>query len=200
MGDASGSAGMTSTGGAAGDGVLRVLVLSDTHGPRFWRRMPDALRRALPGVDHVLHAGDVCEPGVLDELAVFAPVTVVQGNNDSSAVRAWGAGDTRRLELAGVRIAIVHDSGPRLRRAQRMHATFPDCDLVVFGHSHIPWHTSEVVDDHRFILLNPGSPTDPRRQPEGSFVLLDLQDAAVVGVTFVPVPRGAGRLPASRSR
>lgn len=179
--------------------TVRVLVLSDTHAPRFWKRMPEELSVALAGVDHVLHAGDVCEPGVLDELALHAPVTVVQGNNDGPGVRGWGAEDTTRVELAGVRIGMVHDSGPARHRAERMHGLFPDCDVVVFGHSHIPWHTRELVDGHAFVLLNPGSPTDPRRQPQGSFVLLDLSVSTITGVRFVPVPRGAGRLPTARA-
>ena len=162
---------------------LRVGVVSDTHAPRFWKRLPDAVARAFEGVDVILHGGDVCEPSVLDELSAIAPVHVVLGNNDGPAVAAWGAPETLELELAGVRVAMIHDSGARQGRAARMRRTFPDADLVVFGHSHIPWDTEE--DGQR--LFNPGSPTDKRRQPHGTVGLLELEDGAIVSATILPV-------------
>lgn len=163
---------------------LVVGVVSDTHAPRFWKGMPDRVAEALHGVDVVLHAGDVCEPSVLDELAALAPVHVVQGNNDGSDVAAWGAPETLELDLAGVRVAMIHDSGAKDGRARRMRRRFPDADVVVFGHSHIPW--DETADDG-LRLLNPGSPTDKRRQPHGTVGRLVLADGAVESWTLVEV-------------
>lgn len=163
--------------------MLRVAVVSDTHAPRFWKAMPPAVAGQLTDVDVILHAGDVCQPFVLDELAAFAPVHVVSGNNDGPDVEAWGAPETLELELEGVRIAMIHDSGSKQGRAARMRRRFPDADLVVFGHSHIPWDTEE--DGQR--LFNPGSPTDKRRQPHGTMGRLLLDDGRVVSATITAV-------------
>ncbi|MGA8850106.1 MAG: metallophosphoesterase family protein [Aeromicrobium sp.] len=157
--------------------------MSDTHGPRFWKSMPAAVAEQLHGVDLILHAGDVCTPGVLDELAAFAPVHVVLGNNDGPDVAAWGAPETLELDLDGVRVAMIHDSGPKEGRAGRMRAQFPDADLVVFGHSHIPWDTEE--NGQR--LFNPGSPTDKRRQPRGTMGHLKIDGGRMVLVEIRPV-------------
>lgn len=151
---------------------MKVLVLADTHAPRRWRSAPQALLTPLCEADLILHAGDVCTVGVLDELAGFAPVHVVMGNNDGPQVREWGATDTLELDLGGVRVAMIHDSGPTAGRGRRMRRRFPDADLVVFGHSHIPMDLEE--DGIR--LFNPGSPTDRRRQPHGSYGLLQITD------------------------
>jgi putative phosphoesterase len=159
---------------------VRVAVVSDTHAPRFWKRCPPAVARRLDGVDAILHAGDVCTAAVLDELAAFAPVHVVLGNNDGPDVAAWGAAPTLRLDLAGVAVAMIHDSGQKIGRAARMRALFPDAALVVFGHSHIPWDTAE----HGRRLLNPGSPTDKRRQLHPTMAELVLQDGELRSVTI----------------
>lgn len=157
-------------------GPTRVLVLADTHAPRRWTALPEALVAPLEHADLVLHAGDVCEPSVLETLAAWAPVHVVLGNNDGPEVAAWGATDTLETEIAGVRLAMIHDAGPRQGRDRRMRRRFPDADLVVFGHSHIP------LDDPggEVHLFNPGSPTDKRRQPHGSYGLLEITDGRVV--------------------
>ncbi len=159
-----------------------MLAVSDTHAPRFWKRLPAEVARHAEGAELVLHAGDVCVPSVLDELAQFAPVLAVRGNNDGPDVADWGAPETLEREIAGVRVAMVHDSGPRAGRAARVRRRFPAAELVVFGHSHIPWHSE--LDGQR--LVNPGSPTDKRRQPHGTVALLDL-DGGRVHVRIVPV-------------
>ncbi|MET0767428.1 MAG: metallophosphoesterase family protein [Aeromicrobium sp.] len=163
--------------------MLRVAVVSDTHAPRFWKAVPPAVAEQLAGVDVILHAGDVCTPSVLDELAAFAPVHVVAGNNDGPDVAAWGAPETLEIELDGVRVAMIHDSGAKQGRAARMRRTFPEADLVVFGHSHIPWDTEQ--DGQR--LFNPGSPTDKRRQPRGTMGRLVLDAGRIVSAEIVPV-------------
>lgn len=162
---------------------MKVALLSDTHAPRFWRSCPPRVAEHLDGVDAILHAGDVCTPGVLYELAGYAPVHAVRGNNDGPDIAEWGAPDTLEIELAGVRVAMVHDSGPAAGRGARLRRWFPAADLVVFGHSHIPW--DETFDGQR--AVNPGSPTDRRRQPAGTMGLLDLADGQIASVRIVAV-------------
>lgn len=166
---------------------LTVLVLSDTHAPTRFRVVPEALRDALEAADVVLHAGDVCRPSVLDELAEAsgAPVYAVLGNNDGSDVAAWGDGvpSRREMSLAGVRVAMVHDSGARAGRGRRMRAWFPTADLVVYGHSHIPF--DGVEDGLR--LFNPGSAGDRRSQPTTSYGVLELARGAIVAARILPL-------------
>jgi putative phosphoesterase len=155
--------------------VVRAVILSDTHlRDGGTRRVPDPVYAALRDADVVLHCGDVVEHGFLDELATFAPVHAVLGNND---VTLRGTLPERLLvELAGVRVGMVHDSGTTKGRAARVHRMFPDCAVVVFGHSHAP--VDELgVDGQR--LFNPGSPTQRRRQPHPSFGLLDFDAGQV---------------------
>ena len=164
---------------------MRALVLSDTHSPRRWKSCPPTLLPHLDAADVILHAGDVCTPDVLDLLASFAPVHVVMGNNDVPEVADWGAPETVEVELAGVRIGMIHDSGQHQGRTARLRQRFPTADLVVFGHSHIP--LDETGDGLR--ILNPGSPTDRRRQPAGTFALLDLRDGELVDARIEQLPR-----------
>ncbi len=92
---------------------MRVVVLADTHAPRRWKSCPAAVAVQLRRAELILHAGDVCTAQVLDELAGYAPVRAVLGNNDEPAVAAWGAPPQLELDLGGVPVAMVHDSGPR---------------------------------------------------------------------------------------
>ncbi len=162
---------------------MRIVVLSDTHAPRRWRSCPPAVAAQLRGADLVLHAGDVCTAGVLDELAQYAPVAAVVGNNDDASVAAWGAAETAELEPDGLRVSMIHDSGPATGRLARMKARFPGADLVVFGHSHIPL---DAADDS-LRIFNPGSPTDRRRQPHGTLGVLHVADGALVEARIVEV-------------
>ena len=130
--------------------------------------------------DHIMHAGDVCDPALLDELKGFAPITVVVGNSDAHDVRDWGATDEATLELSGVPIAMLHDSGLTRGRRERMRARFPDVRVVVFGHSHMP--VNEDVDG--LLLFNPGSPTWPRRAPFPSMGILWIENGDVEGEIF----------------
>jgi putative phosphoesterase len=162
---------------------VRAIVLSDTHvRDDGTRRLPDPVYAALRDADVVLHCGDVVEPGLLRELATFAPVHAVLGNND---VALRGTLPERLLvELAGVRVGMVHDSGTTKGRPARVRRMFPDCSLVVFGHSHAP--VDELgVDGQR--LFNPGSPTQRRRQPHRSFGVLELEGGALTGHRIVTI-------------
>ncbi|HET9895514.1 MAG TPA: metallophosphoesterase family protein [Streptosporangiaceae bacterium] len=160
---------------------MKVVVLADTHAPRRWRQCPPAVAAQLPGADLILHAGDVCTASVLQELSDFAPVRVVLGNNDGQDVAAWGAPESLEFELAGLPVAMVHDSGAAAGRIARMRRRFPAAQLVIFGHSHIP--LDEAADGIR--IFNPGSPTDRRRQPQGTFGILHIEDGSLVEARLV---------------
>jgi len=156
--------------------MTHVVVLADTHIRRgSSRRLSDAAYAHLEEADVILHAGDVVVGDVLDELAGFATVHAVLGNNDADLVGLLP--ETRLLTLDGVRIGMIHDSGASTGRAGRLRRRFPDADVVVFGHSHIPWDT-EGVDGQ--VLFNPGSPTERRSQPHRTMGTLDVDDGVVV--------------------
>jgi uncharacterized protein len=163
---------------------MRIVVLSDTHSPRFWKGCPPAVAQQLDGADLILHAGDVCTSDVLEELSTYAPVSVVLGNNDRPDVAAWGAPETLELTLEGLAVGMIHDSGPAGGRAGRLRRRFPTCDLVVFGHSHIPLDLTEAG----FRIFNPGSPTDKRRQPHRTLGVLQIREARLTSVEIVPLP------------
>jgi putative phosphoesterase len=162
---------------------VRIAVLSDTHAPRHWKRCPRAVAARLEGVDAILHAGDICTADVLEELSAFAPVHAVIGNNDGADVAAWGAPQTLRLQLDGLPVAMIHDSGQRTGRASRLRRMFPEAALVVFGHSHIPWDEAHAGQR----ILNPGSPTDRRRQPCGRMAELIIEDGVLTHCAILPV-------------
>lgn len=159
-------------------------MLSDTHSPRFWKGCPPAVAAHLADADLILHAGDVCTVDVLEQLQAFAPVRVVLGNNDGPEVAAWGAPETLELDLAGLSVAMIHDSGPAKGRPARLRRRFPTADLVVFGHSHIPM---DITGDG-VRIFNPGSPTDKRRQPYGTLGRLDVVDGQLITAEIVPLP------------
>jgi putative phosphoesterase len=158
----------------------------------------------LRSIDLILHAGDVCTSTVLDELAAYAPVRVVLGNNDGPDVAAWGATPTLEFDLDGLAVAMIHDSGPAAGRTARMRRLFPTARLVVFGHSHVPWDTASGGQR----LFNPGSPTDRRRQPQGTMGVLRvdggrLRAASIIAVTDayrICGSRSVRRTTLSRSR
>ena len=149
---------------------VRILVLADSHIPDHARALPGALVPALRRADLILHAGDVTTAAVLREIGAFAPVKVAFGNNDRPNVRRWGAREEVELAIEGMRVALVHDTGPRVGRTGRLRRRFPEAHLVVFGHSHIP--IDAIEDGLR--LFNPGSPTWTRRQPAPTYGVLDV--------------------------
>jgi uncharacterized protein len=118
-----------------------------------------------------LHAGDVVTLAVLRELEVFAPVEAVYGNMDEPAL-AEALPERRVVEVGGARIGLVHIPGARAGREERLMTWFPRCDAVVYGHTHVP-----QVEQHRGVwILNPGSPTERRRAPRRSMLLLEISE------------------------
>ncbi len=141
--------------------TTRLLLISDTHIPGRARRLPDPVLKAADVADLAIHAGDWVAASVLDELEKHADVLGVWGNNDGTDLRGR-LPEVARRTIDGVRFAVVHETGQASGREVRMDAAYPDADVLVFGHSHIPWDT---VTPRGMRLLNPGSPTDRRRQP-----------------------------------
>ena len=169
---------------------MNIVAISDTHAPRRWKSCPPAVAAHLRGADLILHAGDVCTASVLDELSGYAPVHAVLGNNDGPDVAAWGAPETLSLDLDGLRVAMIHDSGAAAGRLRRMRRRFPGADLVVFGHSHIPMDAAagpRDEDTSGLRIFNPGSPTDRRRQPHGTIGLLTVAEGRLTEARIIPV-------------
>jgi uncharacterized protein len=155
---------------------MLIAVIADTHMPRGARRLPDACVERIAGADLLLHAGDFSTLEVLRELeAIGPPLLGVHGNVDSAELRRL-LPEERVVEADGVRIAMVHDAGPRTGRLERMRRRFGDrAEVVVFGHSHLPLH--DQADDG-FQILNPGSSTERRRAPQHTMGLIQVRNGS----------------------
>jgi uncharacterized protein len=153
---------MSRAAGLMQDGRVRLLLLADTHVPRRARDLPAEVWDEVARADVVLHAGDWVEAPLLDELSARAARLVAcWGNNDGAELRSR-LPERADAVLAGLRVTVVHETGASAGRETRMSRQYPETDVLVFGHSHIPWDTTTVTG---LRLLNPGSPTDRRRQP-----------------------------------
>ncbi|AZP22032.1 metallophosphoesterase [Streptomyces aquilus] len=164
---------------------MRLLLLSDTHLPRRAKELPAPLLAELPRADVVFHAGDWVDTATLDLLERLSRRLVgVHGNNDGPALRAR-LPEVAYAELGGLRFAVVHETGPAQGREARCAARFPDADVLVFGHSHIPWDTTAPTG---LRLLNPGSPTDRRRQPHCTYMTATVEDGRLDDVLLHRLP------------
>ncbi|MER7515624.1 metallophosphoesterase [Streptomyces sp. NPDC126499] len=164
---------------------MRLLLTSDTHLPSRARRLPEDLLAAVDRADVVLHAGDWTEEAVLDLLEARARRLIgVYGNNDGPSLRRR-LPEVARAELGGLRFGVVHETGAAAGREQRCARRFPDLDVLVFGHSHIPWDSTAPGG---LRLLNPGSPTDRRRQPHCTYMTVDVSDGALGDVVLHRLP------------
>ncbi|GEB44856.1 phosphoesterase [Microbacterium testaceum] len=165
--------------------ATRLLLVADTHVPKRARALPAAVREAASRADLIVHAGDWVSASVLDDLERLGPVLGVWGNNDGDDLRSR-LPEIARAEFEGVRVAVVHETGTSAGREKRMDAAFPDVDLLVFGHSHIPW---DSVTPNGLRLLNPGSPTDRRRQPACTLMTATLSTGEIRDVVLHEVSR-----------
>ncbi len=171
--------------GRATVGAVRLLLLSDTHLPKRAKTLPPQLLDEVSRADVVLHAGDWVDTATLDLLQARARRLIgVYGNNDGPELRAR-LPEVAHADLAGLRFGVVHETGPAPGRERRCAARFPDLDVLVFGHSHIPW---DSVADGRLRLLNPGSPTDRRRQPYCTYMTVELASGRLAGVELHRLP------------
>jgi uncharacterized protein len=159
---------------------VRLVLTSDTHA----RELPASLWAAVDAADVVVHAGDWVSESSLDALeARSARLIGVYGNNDGRALRAR-LPEVARVELDGVRLAVVHETGAATGRERRCAVRYPDTDVLVFGHSHIPWDT---VAPNGLRLLNPGSPTDRRRQPYATYMTATIDGGRLGAVKLFRV-------------
>lgn len=171
--------------------TTRLLLLGDTHLPLRAKALQDQVWRLVDEADAVIHAGDWVGVALLDELEARARRLVgVAGNNDGTELHER-LGEVARVEIEGVRIAVVHETGAAAGRERRCderfgRASLEPADVLVFGHSHIPWDSTTPAG---LRLLNPGSPTDRRRQPVGTVMTAIVDDGALRDVTLVPTPR-----------
>jgi putative phosphoesterase len=169
--------------------VTDLLVISDTHLPVRAKDLPEPVWAAVDAADVVVHAGDWVSVELLEALEARAARLVgVYGNNDGPALRAR-LPEIARVELDGVRIAVVHETGAATGRERRCAAAYPDADVLIFGHSHIPWDT---VAPSGLRLLNPGSPTDRRRMPTFTWLTATTAGGALTAVELhhlAPRPR-----------
>ena len=150
---------------------MRIGIISDTHIPSRSRELPGFVSKAFSGVDLILHAGDINDYSVLRALNSIAPTEAVAGNTDSPGV-AETLGFELLLELAGFRVGLTHGHlGRGKSTPERAYNTFSGkADVIVFGHSHQPLRREK----NGVLLLNPGSPTNKRRQPKFTLAILPL--------------------------
>ncbi|MET8459133.1 metallophosphoesterase family protein [Streptomyces parvulus] len=165
---------------------MRLLLMSDTHLPKRAKELPAALMAEVPRADVVLHAGDWVDTPTLDLLESRSRrLVAVYGNNDGPALRAR-LPEVAHADLGGLRFGVVHETGAAQGREARCATRFPGLDVLVFGHSHIPWDTTAPGGPR---LLNPGSPTDRRRQPHCTYMTATAADGTLVDVELHRLPR-----------
>jgi putative phosphoesterase len=152
-----------------------VAAIADTHLPRGARRLPPACVERLRAADLILHAGDVVGVDVLRALqGLGPPLHAVHGNVDDAEVRRL-LPERTTVEAGGARIGLVHVPGPRKGREERLVRRFPGCDAVLYGHTHVP-----QVDRHEGVwILNPGSPTERRRAPGHTMLVLAIDGGRI---------------------
>jgi putative phosphoesterase len=145
---------------------VRLGVISDTHGllrPEVF----DVFRE----IDHVLHCGDVGEWGLIVELQALAPVTAVYGNVDDLEIRSR-LPQVAEVELDGFRIVVTHGDQLGSPTPAKLHAAFPDAEIIVYGHTHKP--LLELVDK-TVTVMNPGGAGAPRFGIPPSVGILELE-------------------------
>ncbi|MDQ0792381.1 metallophosphoesterase [Streptomyces sp. B1I3] len=164
---------------------MRLLLTSDTHVPKRARELPVPLLAEMDAADVVIHAGDWVDEATLDLFESRARRLVgVSGNNDGPELRAR-LDEVAYVECGGLRFGVVHETGASQGRERRCADRFPDLDVLVFGHSHIPW---DSVAPGGLRLLNPGSPTDRRRQPHCTYMTVGVGGGRLVDVRLHRLP------------
>lgn len=162
-----------------------MVAVADTHVPNRARDLPRQVWAAIDAADLVVHAGDWVNAALLDEFERRSRrMVAVWGNNDGPDLRAR-LPEVARVTVNGLRLAVVHETGARQGRERRADATFPDADALIFGHSHIPW---DSLSPNGLRLLNPGSPTDRRRQPFCTYLTARILPRSLTDVVLHSIP------------
>ena len=165
---------------------MRLLLLADTHVPARARDLPPEVWAAVDEANLVIHAGDWVSVELLDRLEARAEILVgVHGNNDGPELRAR-LPEVQRFDVSGLQVARrPRNRASRTGREARADARFPLDNLVIFGHSHIPWDTVTPAGKR---MLNPGSPTDRRSQPACTYMTATVTDGGLSDVTLHALP------------
>jgi uncharacterized protein len=170
--------------------VTDVLLIADTHlGRGAAAVLISKIAAHLVTADVVLHAGDITDLSVIEALVDAAPhvdVHVVAGNLDDRL----DLPHRLELDIGGCAVALVHNSGSTSGRRRRLRRWFPNADLVVFGHSHVPWYEVDVrpSDGHMQHHVNPGSAVLRRRATTCTIARVHLAGACVADVRHVAIP------------
>lgn len=168
----------------------RLLIIADTHLPKRAKALPDEVWAAVEEADVVVHAGDWVDVALLDELEQRSRrLVAVHGNNDHGVLRER-LPLVAETEIEGLRLGVVHETGDKQGREKRCDAAYPHLDVLVFGHSHIPWDTTTPGG---LRLLNPGSPTDRRRQPHCTYLTARAADGGLHDVVLHRLPPRTAR-------
>lgn len=173
---------------ASADAATNILLIADTHlGAGQAERLLARIDDELASVDLIIHAGDITDDSVLETLARRGPhaeILAVKGNNDVG----MDLPDRLQVDVDGCMIGVVHDSGPAAGRTGRLRRWFPSCGLVVFGHSHLPWHEIDIcADGHVQHQVNPGSAMLRRRAPTCTTARVVIRNGDVTDVWHVTV-------------
>ncbi|WP_460966248.1 metallophosphoesterase family protein [Pedococcus soli] len=166
--------------------TTRLLLLADTHLPKRAKDLPAVVWAAVDEADLVVHAGDWVDVASLDALEARAARLVgVAGNNDHGVLREQ-LPEFATVTVEGLRFGVLHETGQSTGREARCEAAYPDLDVLVFGHSHIPWDTTTP---RGLRLLNPGSPTDRRRQPFCTYMTAVVEGGVLASVKLHEISR-----------
>jgi uncharacterized protein len=164
---------------------IRIGLVSDTHLNDPRRGLPDAVLSAMSACDVIFHAGDVNRQWVLDALSTIAPVYAVRGNNDAADLQTTLPLE-RYFQVGAYRVGLIHGHNSGTPRPQTAKVfTFSRMtgvvDCVVYGHSHQP----EIATRDGLLMINPGSPTQPRWAPAATYGVLDITETLVPRVMNV---------------
>lgn len=148
---------------------MKVGIISDTHVPTSVPALPPAVFELFQDVDLILHAGDIVERSVLEELGTLAPVEAVAGNMDGAEIQAM-LPQKKVMSLGKFTVGLIHGKYKIDVQREMIRKEFGDIDLIVYGHSHAPYWGEE----NGIHFLNPGSPTDKRYAPYNSVAILEV--------------------------
>lgn len=165
---------------------MRLLLIADTHVPKRAKDLPAPVWDEVDEADVVVHAGDWIDVALLDTLGARADRLIgCWGNNDGPELRRR-LPERADVTLDGLRFTVVHETGAATGREARMAKAYPGTDVLVFGHSHIPWDTTAKTG---LRLLNPGSPTDRRRQPYCTYMTARIAAGVLSDVSLHTIER-----------
>ncbi len=151
---------------------MKIAVISDTHIPRAADKLPQKLYNALKDADMILHAGDLTELSVLEDLERIAETRAVYGNMDDHSVRKK-LPQKEIINAGKFKIGLTHGSGPPFGIMDRLKKEFGKVDVIVFGHT----HSSQNEIKNGVLFFNPGSVTDKVFAKENSYGILEINSS-----------------------